>query len=389
MSDTSLLTPSLPAQKPRNIGVTLIALGAAVALLYFGRLFFITLVVAIIIAFLLDPFVSFLVRLRLPRSLASFLVCSVTLLLIYLLGLGLYAQLSVLAEDLPRYSERLNQLVDNIAQKLEETEQTAYQLLVPKRFQPKEPPPAQAPAQPAARIRRSAEPPTPITPPAVQEVRIQRERTSLVNYVYSYLRSFYYALLMASFVPFLVYFMLSWRDHIRKSFLNLFQVEDRPAVGKSYEGIAGMVRAYVVGNFVLGVLLAAVSGLFFWAMKLPYFLLIGPLSGFLSLIPYIGLPLAILPPFVASLLVFTSLTPFLVIAAVVGFLHLLALNLFYPAMVGSRVHLNPLAVTVALMFFGILWGGVGLVLAIPVAAGLKAACDNIAGLKPYGRLLGD
>jgi predicted PurR-regulated permease PerM len=46
-------------------------------------------------------------------------------------------------------------------------------------------------------------------------------------------------------------------------------------------------------------------------------------------------------------------------------------------------------VTVALMFWGLLWGGIGLVLAIPLTAGLKAACDNVSGLEPYGQLLGD
>jgi len=95
------------------------------------------------------------------------------------------------------------------------------------------------------------------------------------------------------------------------------------------------------------------------------------------------------PPFFMALGVYDSLTPFLVIGAVVGFLHLLALNLLYPKLVGARVHLNPLAVTVALMFFGILWGGMGLVLAIPVTAGVKAVCDNIPEMRPYGKLLGD
>jgi predicted PurR-regulated permease PerM len=57
--------------------------------------------------------------------------------------------------------------------------------------------------------------------------------------------------------------------------------------------------------------------------------------------------------------------------------------------VGARVHLNPLAVTIALMFWGLLWGGAGLALAIPITAGIKAVCDNVSGLEPYGRLLGD
>ena len=54
----------------------MIALGVVVALLYFGRVFFITSLVAVIIAFILEPFVGLLMRIRFPRSVASFVVCS-------------------------------------------------------------------------------------------------------------------------------------------------------------------------------------------------------------------------------------------------------------------------------------------------------------------------
>jgi predicted PurR-regulated permease PerM len=57
--------------------------------------------------------------------------------------------------------------------------------------------------------------------------------------------------------------------------------------------------------------------------------------------------------------------------------------------VGARVHLNPLAVTIALMFWGTIWGGIGLVLAIPITAAIKAVLDNVERLQPYGRMLGD
>jgi predicted PurR-regulated permease PerM len=83
------------------------------------------------------------------------------------------------------------------------------------------------------------------------------------------------------------------------------------------------------------------------------------------------------------------MAPYLLIGSSVAVLHLVALNLFYPKVVGSRVHLNPLVVTVALMMWGVLWGGFGLILAIPLTAALKAVCDNVDGLRPYGKLLGD
>jgi predicted PurR-regulated permease PerM len=150
-----------------------------------------------------------------------------------------------------------------------------------------------------------------------------------------------------------------------------------------------MVRAYMIGNFVLGVMLSALSCSFFFAIKLPYWPLIGTLSGFFSLVPYVGLPLAIMPPLAAGLIVYNQPTIYVMIAVVIAMLHLLALNFLYPKVVGSRVHLNPLVVTVALMFWGTLWGGIGLLLAIPITAGIKAVCDNVSSLQAFGKLLGD
>jgi len=272
-----------------------------------------------------------------------------------------------------------------VASQMDQIEKRTYQVLIPKRFQ--EQPSPGAPTE-TARRRKSAKP-EPATPAVIPEVRIHAEPTPLLTYLYGYLRSFYDVVLMASFVPFLVYFMLSWRDHMRRSFLYLFPGTGRQIVGKSWEGVADMVRAYMIGNFVLGVMLAALSCSFFFAIKLPYWPLIGMLSGFLSLVPYVGLPLAIIPPLAAGLIVYNQPTIYVMIAVVIAMLHLLALNFLYPKVVGSRVHLNPLVVTVALMFWGTLWGGIGLLLAIPITAGIKAVCDNVSSLQAFGKLLGD
>ncbi len=105
---------------------------------------------------------------------------------------------------------------------------------------------------------------------------------------------------MASFVPFLVYFMLSWRDHIGKSVLRLFHGQDRYTVGKTWSGIGDSTRAYVLGNFLLWVFLSSVSAIAFFFLGVPYWLLIGPLSAFFSLLPYVGLPLSIVPPLLAA-----------------------------------------------------------------------------------------
>ena len=99
-------------QEVRNIAGPLIALGVVIAILYFGRVLFITSLAAVMLAFILEPFVTLLVRIRFPRSLASFVVCAAALSMLYLMGLGAYSQLSGLTEELPKYSQRIGELVD-------------------------------------------------------------------------------------------------------------------------------------------------------------------------------------------------------------------------------------------------------------------------------------
>ena len=364
-----------------------------IAVLYYGRIFFITLLSAMIIAFILEPLVALLMRMRLPRSLASFVVCTVALLWLYVMGVGAYSQLASLYEDLPKYGQRIADLVDSASQKIEAFQERTYRALVParQRQQEQERLRAQQQAEPTRKRGRKTDPapnpPQPQTTP-IPEVRIHAESNPITDYFSARLSSVYQILLMVSFVPFLVYFMLSWRDHMNRSFLQFFHGEDRLIAARSLQGIAGMVRAFVVGNFLLGLLLAALSSVLFWTIHVPYPLLVGPLSGFLSLVPYIGLPLAIVPPLFAALAPNTVPTYVLVVVTV-SVLHFIALNLLYPKVVGSRVHLNPLVVTFSLMLWGFLWDAPGLLLAIPLTAGLKAVCDNVKELRPIGRFLGD
>lgn len=370
--------------RPARTASVLATLLLITAILYYGRVFFITFLSAVLLAFLLEPVVNGLMRLRAPRGLASFLACALMLAVIYLLGLGLWLQIQGLWDDLPNYSRRIAELVDAAVQQIEQVEKTAREIILPKRL--REPPPQ--PEAPAPKTRKKTAAAAQTAPP-VQEVRIQKEEGQLVNLIYQRLAAYTDAALMASFVPFLVYFMLSWRDHILRAVLAALPGErERRSLLQAWSGIAEVARAYLVGNFILGVLLSVASASFFWFVKLPYWQVVGPLSGFLSLIPYLGLPLALIPPLVAALPIYNTLPAYLIIGATTAVFHLIALNLLYPKLVGARVHLNPLVVTIALMLWYLLWGAAGLFLAIPITAGLKAAFDSVPSLRPYGQILG-
>jgi predicted PurR-regulated permease PerM len=354
--------------------------------------FFITSITAVILAFILEPFVILLMRARFPRTLASFVVCSIALMFLYIIGMGAYAQLAGLYEDLPVYGQRIGDLVDGVRQKVQAAEERTYKLVLPARQRQLEEERLKTLQQAASAKSRRASKAAATAAAAAQTPApasvVQPERFPIGEYIYSRLSSFYQTLLMVSFIPFLVYFMLSWRDHINRSFLQFFHGEDRLVATRSLQGIAEMVRAFVVGNFLLGLLLAVVSAAMFWMIDLPYPLLVGPLSGILSLVPYIGLPLAMLPPLFTALAV-NSVRAYALVVVSVAVLHLIAMNLLYPKVVGSRVHLNPLIVTFSLMLWGFLWDAPGLLLAIPLTAGLKAVCDNVKRLRPIGKFLGD
>jgi predicted PurR-regulated permease PerM len=72
------------------------------------------------------------------------------------------------------------------------------------------------------------------------------------------------------------------------------------------------------------------------------------------------------------------------VAAVVFGLDMFAINVLFPKVIGKRLKLNPLVVTIALLVWGWLWGAMGLILAIPITGAMKIIFDHIDGLRPFG-----
>ena len=129
--------------------------------------------------------------------------------------------------------------------------------------------------------------------------------------------------------------MLSWQDHVRSASVMLFSMENRNTAYVMLGLIARMIRSFIVGNFIIGVFLSVCSIAVFGLMGLPYFYFLGVISGFLSLIPYLGVILAVVPPLIADLGHLTTGMFLVVIAAVMG-LHLVAMNVLYPKILGKR-----------------------------------------------------
>jgi predicted PurR-regulated permease PerM len=194
-------------------------------------------------------------------------------------------------------------------------------------------------------------------------------------------------LIMAGVLPFLVFFMLAGKDRMSVRVTNMFQ--DKMDVPKFVSNLGNMIRGFVLGNLIVGAIMAAGTSVVFLVLGMKGAVTLGIVSGFLNLIPFLGLLLAAAVPLAAALLQFNTLGPFITIAITILLFHLVAADFLIPKLVGSRLLLGPVAVTIGMLFWGWLWGIMGLLLAVPLTAFIKLIADSRPSLIHLSNLLTD
>ena len=334
----------------------IIAAGIVFAFVYFASSVVMTLLLAALLAYFLDPVVEFLERMRIPRGLGALMVLLAVTSLVGGLGVLVANRTDQFVADWPRYSAILRQTASAIDRNLATVENEVGSIG-------------------AEEVKDR------------QAVRVAEGRP-IRDFLFLGVGSLYSFLLVAAFLPFLVFFMLAAKPQIWKATMELFPTGKRTRVKEALDQVSAMLRSYLAGNALVALLLMLASWGFFLMIHLDYPFLAGCVSGLLNLVPYLGAVLAWLPPFFIGMVKWNTIGPYLGIAATLLVFHIIGLNVLMPAIVGRRVHLNPLAVTIALLLWGWLWGAIGLILAIPITATIKVICDHVEGWEPAGRWLG-
>ncbi len=129
---TSEIAPRL-VREVHSYALPVIAAGVLLAILYFGRAVFVTAMIAVIIALILEPFVGLLVRLRLPRSIATFIVGLIAILVFYLVGFAAWNQISGLAGDVPAFREHLSAFITGVSDRIQKVEDSTRRFVVPEK----------------------------------------------------------------------------------------------------------------------------------------------------------------------------------------------------------------------------------------------------------------
>lgn len=338
------------------IAQVVLAVAATIGLIYLLKLVMVTILCSLLLAFTLDPLVVLLARIHIPRGIGA----AIALLLLFAVFTGLtfffYSRAQDFLDQLPRYSTTIRNSLRTIEIQAEKIESTTRSIV------------------PDEKGRKALPVQVQEAPGLTKMITAGAQYGELV--------------LAASFVPFLIYFMLTLKSHAHNATLHMFPKHHRLVAYRTIGRISEMVRAFIVSNILVGLINAVATSLVFWWVGLPYFYFLGPISAFAGLIPNLGVFFALLAPVAAGVGTLPPSKLLIVVIAVVTF-HLITMNVLYPKIIGRRLRLNPLAVALSLLFWAWIWGALGLILAVPLVASAKIVCDYVEPLQGFADWLGD
>ena len=333
-----------------------LVIGLFITFCFFASSLCITLVLSAFVSILVDPVVSFLERFRIPRSLSAGGLVVAGMLVFGLLFYGASTRFSAFVESFPASAERIRrEIVAPVSDKFAKVEESAGRL-------------------------------TPQPSKKITEVKL-KEPPAWPSYLIRGFGSASSVVVILAVVPFLTFYMLIRKMKWYQNMCGLLGSEVDPIEFSNH--LASMVRRFALGNLAVGAFMGAVTAGVLFALKIHGAVILGFASGFLNLVPFLGAILGIAVPVAAGLLQYAPVSALLIIALAVFSLHILSAYFLIPRLVGSRMNIGPVAATAGILFWGWLWGAVGVLLAIPLTGVVKLIADSNPSLAPLSNILGD
>lgn len=316
----------------------------------------IPLMIAWLLSYICGPVVTFLVHKRIPLGVAVFAVLILVLFVCYLGGTFLSGRVrSVLAES-PKYVTQLNAIYQDSTSRLNLPEDYLASINWIENLAPK----------------------------------LAAMSASLAIFMGNFLGKLLLVLI------FLV-FMLLGKPYFKYKVAAAFPDERADQFASMTSSVSKQIGQYLV----VKVAISGTTGVLVWLaltlLKVEFALTWGALAFFLNFIPSIGSIIASIPPILLAIVQYYPsgaestgswlLIPILT-AIILLSIQMVMGNVIEPKIMGESLNLSPVVILLSLVFFGWLWGLVGALLSVPIAATIKIFCENIEGLKPISILMG-
>jgi predicted PurR-regulated permease PerM len=340
----------------RSLAITGLLVLALFYTLYFARDFFLPIVLAVLLDFLLSPLIRTLHRARIPEPLGAALV---------ILGLlaatgGAVYELAGPARDwagrLPASMREAESRLQKLRRPVEQVSKTAEQV------------------EKATKMNDSKATEVVVKGPSLTERLFGTTQTILTT---------------ALEVIILLYFLLAAGDLFLQKLIKVLPLlrDKKKAVAIARETEAS-ISTYLVTvtlvNIGLGIAVAGVM----YLLEMPNPILWGALAAFAEFIPYIGATALVGLLTLAGLVTFEQVGHALLVPAGYLAVNILQSQFISPLILGRRLTLNPVAIFVGLVFWWWIWGVPGAFVAVPLIATFKIFCDHIETLAPIGEFLG-
>jgi predicted PurR-regulated permease PerM len=311
-----------------------------------GGFILIPIVWAGFLAFALAPITLWFENIRIPRLVSVIFSMTLVTLIVLLIVYVFIIQLSSLLDDVPGISDKLNDFISGIESKLSET--LGLQHLV------------------------------------------SRDVTSYLNdrNFNNMMRFTTFTITSVTVVPVFTFLFIYYQDFF-KEFIARLPIKNNAAFQDWLKEAILVVRKYVTGVLFVTLIVSVLASVMFYFLGIKYYVLFGLFTAVCNLIPYIGVILASIITLIYVLLTTDQLWYPLMTLFLLWLLQVVENNIITPVVVGARIKLNPLAVILAIITGGALWGVSGMILFIPLLGTIKIFLDKTEHLKPYSYLLGD
>jgi len=384
---TDLLQPA-PALAPRLGATTVVAALLVVGVLYLGREVFVPFALAVLLGFILDPLVTRLRRLGLPRAVAVVAVMLATVAVLGATTLFVGAQVVQLSKDLPSYQQTIRGklrglrqaasgrgLLDEASRMLNvvdgELDAARRDMALASRRAGADAGNGPAAASSAAPLRVQVEPP----------------RRNALQTIADIVEPVLAPLGTAGIVLVFTIFMLLERNDLRDRLLRLAGGDlhrSTDALGEAGDRVSAYLTMQLLVNLSYGVPMAAGLAL----IGVPGALLWGLLAAMLRFVPYIGPVITAGFTLTLAFAVDPGWTLLLWTLALVLTLELVINNIVEPWLYGASTGLSAVSIIVAAVFWTALWGPIGLILATPMTVCLAVLGRHLPALAWLDVLLG-
>ena len=359
--------------------LTLVGIVVVIAGLYFGRQVLIPLALAVVLAFLLTPIVGLVERCRLGRVPSVLVVLVLSFALLAAVGWGVTNQLVEILVRLPDYRANIDDKIEAFraprSSGLSKATATVNDLS-------KE---LSAASESAANKKLNQD--RGKDPIAVQVVAAPPHTAAA--YLRDFLGPLTGSLEIAGIVVIFTLFILVKREDLRNRLLRLAGSGQLTIMTQALDEASRRLGRYLWLQFAVNAGYGFLFGLGVYFIGIPHPLLWGVFGCLLRFVPYVGAPVAAVFPISMALAVFPGWSQAGLTFTLFLLLELTIANLIEPWLYGSHTGVSSLAILVAAIFWGILWGPVGLILSTPLTVCLILMGRYIPQLNFLEILLGD